>query len=68
MGDRKVATWCIIDDRLRVGSRGTPPREVPRVCGTSTHEPGRVTTRAEDAKGKLTQSHASPSILVYEDY
>ena len=29
---------------------------------------GRGTTRAEDAQGKPTQSHISPSIPVYEDY
>ena len=29
---------------------------------------GRGTTRAEDAQGTPTQSHISPSILVYEDY
>ena len=29
---------------------------------------GRGTTRAEDAPGTPTQSHISPSILVYEDY
>jgi len=29
---------------------------------------GRGTTRAEDAPGTPTQSHTSPSILVYEDY
>jgi len=28
---------------------------------------GRGTTRAEDAQGTPTQSHISPSILVYED-
>ena len=28
---------------------------------------GRGTTRAEDAQGTPTQSHTSPSILVYED-
>ena len=28
---------------------------------------GRGTTRAEDAQGIPTQSHVSPSILVYED-
>ena len=28
---------------------------------------GRITTRAEDAQGTPTQSHISPSILVYED-
>ena len=28
---------------------------------------GRVTTRAEDARGTPTQSHISPSILVYEE-
>ena len=29
---------------------------------------GRGTTSAEDAQGTPTQSHISPSILVYEDY
>jgi len=29
---------------------------------------GRGTARAEDAQGTPTQSHISPSILVYEDY
>ena len=29
---------------------------------------GRGSTRAEDAQGTPTQSHISPSILVYEDY
>ena len=29
-------------------------------------DPGRGTTRAEDARGTPTQSHVSPSILVYE--
>ena len=28
---------------------------------------GRGTTRAEDAQGTPTQSHISPSILVYEE-
>ena len=28
---------------------------------------GRGTTRAEDAQGTPTQSHVSPSILVYEE-
>jgi len=28
---------------------------------------GRGTVRAEDAQGTPTQSHTSPSILVYED-
>ena len=31
------------------------------------HEPGRGAARAEDAEGTPTQSHVSPSILVYED-
>jgi len=45
-----------------------------RVCwlnGFITHSwelSGRGTTRAEDAQGTLTQSHKSPSILVYEQY
>ena len=30
-------------------------------------DPGRGTTRAEDAQGTPTHSHISPSILVYED-
>jgi len=29
---------------------------------------GRGTTRAEDAQGTPTQSHISPSLLVYEEY
>jgi len=29
---------------------------------------GRGAARAEDAQGTPTQSHISPSILVYEDY
>ena len=32
------------------------------------HGFGRGTTRAEDAHGTPTQSHISPSILVYENY
>ena len=32
-----------------------------------TRAVGRGTTRAEDAQGTPTQSHTSPSILVYED-
>ena len=28
----------------------------------------RDTTRADDAQGTSTQSHISPSIIVYEDY
>jgi len=31
------------------------------------HLSGRGTTRAEDVQGTPTQSHISPSILVYED-
>jgi len=31
------------------------------------HRAGRGTTRAEDAQGTPTQSHISPSILVYEE-
>jgi len=31
------------------------------------HDSGRGTARAEDAQGTPTQSHISPSILVYED-
>ena len=33
----------------------------------STDFSGRGTARAEDAQGTPTQSHISPSILVYED-
>jgi len=45
------------DNRRRVG-RGTTRAWCPS---------GRGTTRAEDAQGTPTQSHISPSILVYED-
>ena len=34
---------------------------------SNLHMPGRGTARAEDAQGTLTQSHISPSILVYEE-
>jgi len=33
----------------------------------SWYPAGRVATRADDAQGSPTQSHISPSILVYED-
>ena len=37
------------------------------VGSTDFHSSGRGTTRAEDAQGTPTQSHISPSILVYEE-
>ena len=46
---------------------------VKKLSPTSTCEPpyddraGRGAARAEDAQGTPTQSHMSPSILVYED-
>ena len=51
---------------LRV--EGSGPRvqdSVLRLQGASAT--GRVTTRAEDAQETPTQSHISPSVLVYED-
>ena len=38
-----------------------------QVGGHSEGDRLRVTTRAEDAQGTSTQSHVSPSILVYND-
>jgi len=38
------------------------------VGSTDLHSSGRGAARAEDAQGTPTQSHISPSILVYEDY
>jgi len=46
-----------VDGRLRVGRPGA----------MEFHSSGRGTTRAEDDQGTPTQSHISPSILVYED-
>jgi len=45
-------------------------QSVPAILGPVSdydRRSGRGTTRAEDAQGTPTQSHISPSILVYED-
>jgi len=47
-----------------VGTPTTAPIDRLRVGWLN----GRGTARAEDAQGTPTQSHISPSILVYEDY
>ena len=52
---KRLLKRLIGDDRLRVGWLN------------SWDLSGRGTTRAEDAQGTPTQSHISPSILVYED-
>ena len=52
-----------VSDRLRVCWLKTDFHEGPHTRGTS----GRGTTRAEGAQGTPTQSHISPSILVFED-
>ena len=40
------------------------------ICNLARHDrlSGRGAARADDAQGTPTQSHRSPSILVYEDY
>ena len=40
---------------------------LPRRSKETVYIAGRGTARAEDAQGTPTQSHVSPSILVYED-
>ena len=40
---------------------------VQRLMGRVDHDSGRGAARAEDAQGTPTQSHISPSILVYEE-
>jgi len=47
-----------------VDFQATDRRRVGWLTGFS----GRGTTRAEDAQGTPSQSHISPSILVYEEY
>ena len=55
-------------DRLRVGWRdGFTFHHIHRGVSLSTIS-GRGTRRAEDAQGTPTQTHVSPSILVYEGY
>ena len=53
--------------RLR---RGPPASHTLQMIdsGLAGSTAGRGTTRAKDAQGTPTQSHISPSILVYEDY
>ena len=48
----------------------TPHSEIPRHFRAVIDSglAGRGAARAEDAQGTPTQSHISPSILVYEDY
>jgi len=50
------------------GNTGVPPSERLRVGWLNglVDLSGRGTTRAEDDQGRPTQSHISPSILVYE--
>ena len=43
------------------------PLTTPSSCDDRLRVGGRVTTRAEDARGIPTQSHISPSVPVYED-
>ena len=42
-------------------------RNLSRISGSDRLRIGRGATRAEDAQGTPTQSHISPSILVYEE-
>ena len=51
-----------LDALLAARPPGAPPGEIIKLIDR------RGTTRAEDAQGTPTQSHISPSILVYEDY
>ena len=53
---------------LAVVVRVLPPVNLELEPARSVTNSGRGTTRAEDSQGTPTQSHISPSILVYEDY
>ena len=55
-----ISSWGLKPEQS--GKRRSPQR----VQGLG-RDSGRGTTRAEDAQGKPTQSHISPSILVDED-
>ena len=53
-------------ENRRLSRPGTPLQTQP-VQKQPVIDAGRGTTRAEDAHGTPTQSHISPSILVYEE-
>ena len=46
---------------------GPSPSLTPRAPGVIDSGLGRVAAKVEDAQGTPTQSHTSPSILLYED-